>query len=396
MGQEPEPDDRGRAREVPVERDRAPVDFVPAGFAADDRWVDAGFAADARVRAGSFERLDALVPRAAVSPLLAAAGRDAVAEPDARDEAAVRRAAGLRAAGLRVAGLRAAGLRAAGLPAAVVRAAGLLAPGRSSAATRRASASISPRRPLTSSSTLQVLDRLADPRGRLRDLVDDLPRALLSVAAPLGRGLEGALDGVADGLHGVRGAGALLVLLLLVLLGHGASLFSTRLLGPVHLRPHAEVAERVLLPGDPGRALRLAQQLLDAPKMLNHNRGLWGYTGAAADGEPLTIQSTGLGRAERGDRRRGADRARRAPARAGRDVRRADRPRAGLARDRRDRRCARRQPAARSAPPARSPPTRRCSPRCAPPATARRPASSVGDLYYGADTTAGGRRGRAT
>jgi uridine phosphorylase len=67
------------------------------------------------------------------------------------------------------------------------------------------------------------------------------------------------------------------------------------LLGPVHLRPHADVAERVLLPGDPGRALRLAQQLLDAPKMLNHNRGLWGYSGAAADGELLTIQSTGLG-----------------------------------------------------------------------------------------------------
>jgi uridine phosphorylase len=67
------------------------------------------------------------------------------------------------------------------------------------------------------------------------------------------------------------------------------------LLGPVHLRPHADVAERVLLPGDPGRALRLAQQLLDAPRMLNHNRGLWGYSGAAADGELLTIQSTGLG-----------------------------------------------------------------------------------------------------
>jgi uridine phosphorylase len=61
------------------------------------------------------------------------------------------------------------------------------------------------------------------------------------------------------------------------------------------LRPHEEVAERVLLPGDPGRALRLAQQLLDGPKMLNHNRGLWGYTGIAADGAPMTIQSTGLG-----------------------------------------------------------------------------------------------------
>jgi uridine phosphorylase len=63
----------------------------------------------------------------------------------------------------------------------------------------------------------------------------------------------------------------------------------------VHLRPHADVAERVLLPGDPGRALRLAQQLLEAPRMLNHHRGLWGYTGEAADGAPLTIQSTGLG-----------------------------------------------------------------------------------------------------
>jgi uridine phosphorylase len=64
---------------------------------------------------------------------------------------------------------------------------------------------------------------------------------------------------------------------------------------PFHLRPHADVAERVLLPGDPGRALRLAQQVVDAPKMLNHHRGLWGYTGIAPDGAPLTIQSTGLG-----------------------------------------------------------------------------------------------------
>jgi uridine phosphorylase len=64
---------------------------------------------------------------------------------------------------------------------------------------------------------------------------------------------------------------------------------------PIHLRPHADVAERVLLPGDPGRALRLAQQVVDAPKMLNHHRGLWGYTGIASDRAPLTIQSTGLG-----------------------------------------------------------------------------------------------------
>jgi DeoD family purine-nucleoside phosphorylase len=63
----------------------------------------------------------------------------------------------------------------------------------------------------------------------------------------------------------------------------------------LHLRPTAPLAERVLLPGDPGRALLLAQSLLEAPKMFNHHRGLWGYTGIAADGEPLTIQSTGMG-----------------------------------------------------------------------------------------------------
>src|SRR3954464_3912679 len=61
------------------------------------------------------------------------------------------------------------------------------------------------------------------------------------------------------------------------------------------LQPHAPVAERALLPGDPGRALRLAQQLLDGPKMVNHHRGLWGYSGEAADGGLMTIQSTGLG-----------------------------------------------------------------------------------------------------
>jgi DeoD family purine-nucleoside phosphorylase len=64
---------------------------------------------------------------------------------------------------------------------------------------------------------------------------------------------------------------------------------------PIHLRPTAPLAERVLLPGDPGRALALAQTLLDDPRMFNHHRGLWGYTGKAGDGEPLTIQATGMG-----------------------------------------------------------------------------------------------------
>jgi DeoD family purine-nucleoside phosphorylase len=64
---------------------------------------------------------------------------------------------------------------------------------------------------------------------------------------------------------------------------------------PIHLRPTAALADRVLLPGDPGRALALAQALLAEPRMFNHHRGLWGYTGQAHDGEPLTIQATGMG-----------------------------------------------------------------------------------------------------
>ena len=64
---------------------------------------------------------------------------------------------------------------------------------------------------------------------------------------------------------------------------------------PLHLRPHADLAERVLLPGDPHRALAVAQDVLESPKIFNHARGLWGYTGAAPDGEPMSVQATGMG-----------------------------------------------------------------------------------------------------
>jgi uridine phosphorylase len=66
-------------------------------------------------------------------------------------------------------------------------------------------------------------------------------------------------------------------------------------IGALHLTPQTDLAERVLLPGDPHRALAVAQHLLEGPKMFNHHRGLWGYTGIAADGEPLTVQATGMG-----------------------------------------------------------------------------------------------------
>jgi uridine phosphorylase len=64
---------------------------------------------------------------------------------------------------------------------------------------------------------------------------------------------------------------------------------------PARLRPTAPNAAAAILVGDPGRALMLAQALLEKPKMSNHARGLWGYTGRTPAGDDLTIQSTGIG-----------------------------------------------------------------------------------------------------
>jgi uridine phosphorylase len=64
---------------------------------------------------------------------------------------------------------------------------------------------------------------------------------------------------------------------------------------PARLRPTAPIAADAVLVGDPGRALLLAQELLEEPKMSNHARGLWGYSGRTPEGRDLTIQSTGMG-----------------------------------------------------------------------------------------------------
>jgi uridine phosphorylase len=65
---------------------------------------------------------------------------------------------------------------------------------------------------------------------------------------------------------------------------------------PKRLRPTASFAADAVLVGDPGRALLLAQELVEQPpKMSNHARGLWGYWGTTAEGRELTIQSTGMG-----------------------------------------------------------------------------------------------------
>jgi len=64
---------------------------------------------------------------------------------------------------------------------------------------------------------------------------------------------------------------------------------------PARLRPTAPIAADAILVGDPGRALMLAQALLEQPKMSNHARGLWGYTGLTPAGHELSLQSTGMG-----------------------------------------------------------------------------------------------------
>jgi uridine phosphorylase len=64
---------------------------------------------------------------------------------------------------------------------------------------------------------------------------------------------------------------------------------------PSRLRPTAPLTSDAILVGDPGRSLLLAQELLEKPKMSNHARGLWGYSGKTASGLELTVQSTGMG-----------------------------------------------------------------------------------------------------
>jgi uridine phosphorylase len=64
---------------------------------------------------------------------------------------------------------------------------------------------------------------------------------------------------------------------------------------PRRLRPTAEIHADAILVGDPGRAMALAQVLTEGPKMANHARGLWGYSGPRPDGRGLTVASTGMG-----------------------------------------------------------------------------------------------------
>lgn len=55
-----------------------------------------------------------------------------------------------------------------------------------------------------------------------------------------------------------------------------------------------EIAESVLLPGDPLRAKWIAENYLESPKCYNNVRGMLGYTGTYK-GKPVSVQGTGMG-----------------------------------------------------------------------------------------------------
>lgn len=55
-----------------------------------------------------------------------------------------------------------------------------------------------------------------------------------------------------------------------------------------------EIAETVLLPGDPMRAKWIAETFLDHPKRYNDVRGMLGFTGTF-NGKPVSVQGTGMG-----------------------------------------------------------------------------------------------------
>ncbi|ACP39318.1 purine-nucleoside phosphorylase [Saccharolobus islandicus] len=65
-------------------------------------------------------------------------------------------------------------------------------------------------------------------------------------------------------------------------------------MNPVHiLAKKGEVAERVLIAGDPGR-VRLLSSLLESPRLVNENRGFLVYTGKY-NGETVSIATHGIG-----------------------------------------------------------------------------------------------------
>lgn len=55
-----------------------------------------------------------------------------------------------------------------------------------------------------------------------------------------------------------------------------------------------DIAETILLPGDPLRAKYIAENYLESPRLYNEIRGMLGYTGIYK-GVPVSVQGTGMG-----------------------------------------------------------------------------------------------------
>jgi len=55
-----------------------------------------------------------------------------------------------------------------------------------------------------------------------------------------------------------------------------------------------DFAPAVLMPGDPRRAQRIAEQLMPDARLVNDVRGMLGYTGTV-DGRPLSVMGSGMG-----------------------------------------------------------------------------------------------------
>ena len=55
-----------------------------------------------------------------------------------------------------------------------------------------------------------------------------------------------------------------------------------------------DIAQSILLPGDPLRAKFIAENFLESPKCYNEIRGMLGYTGTYK-GVPVSVQGTGMG-----------------------------------------------------------------------------------------------------
>ena len=55
-----------------------------------------------------------------------------------------------------------------------------------------------------------------------------------------------------------------------------------------------DFAPAVLMPGDPRRAQRMAEELFDDARLVTEVRGILGYTGTV-DGIPISVLASGMG-----------------------------------------------------------------------------------------------------